>query len=830
MKPSHSKKLPSYFIVIAVLVTLAIAVPIAFLGGWMFGGSSPASAAAEGGLWTCAMHPQIMLPQPGDCPICAMKLIPALKQTKDKDPRTYSMTENAMKLADIQTTRVQRKYVTNTIRMVGKLDYDETRLSDITAWVPGRLDRLYVDYTGVPVKKGDHMVTMYSPDLVVAQKELILAQQNYERFGKDRNDNSALSNVKSAEEKLRLMGLLEEQIQAIKIQKNPSQQMTIYAPVGGIVIQKNANEGSYVQIGTRIYTIADLSQLWLYMEAYESDMTWLRYGQEVEFDTESYPGEIFKGRIAFIDPVLNEKTRTVKVRVNVENSDMRLKPGMFVRARVKSSIAKGGQVIDAALAGKWISPMHPEIVKDGPGKCDICGMALVPAEELGFVTAAAGAEPALVIPVTAPLITGKRAVVYLKVPDQKQPTFRGQEVVLGMRAGDYYIVRHGLEEGDLVVTSGNFKIDAALQIEAGVSMMNPTGGTASSAHQHGDQQAKTSTDDHTAHDKMEQSLVEIEVPAEFRVLLDPVYLSYLAIADALADDDLDLARQQLKLLLKAIETVGSESLEADGRGRWKTTADRIVFSAYETVEAKDRKATRKHFLKLSDAMLPLLHTFGHAIDQPLQQFHCSMAFDYKGASWLQVSSQARNPYFGPKMLYCGERKAVFHSQAPLLVPTMFRSQLGSLYDAYLQLQIARSQGNTQQASASAAALQNGLKKIDASKLDTRTSQTWQIAKENIERALSEPWQQLKPEQQKKRFESLSGTFLAMVDSFGHNLTQPLYKAYCFMAFGEKDHRGAFWLQADKEILNPYLAVEKQMLHCGNIKRTYLPAQSSQEKP
>jgi Cu(I)/Ag(I) efflux system membrane fusion protein len=131
----------------------------------------------------------------------------------------------------------------------------------------------------------------------------------------------------------------------------------------------------------------DLSELWLYLDAYESDLTWLRYGQDVAFTVESFPGETFHGRIAFIEPEVTRETRTISVRVNVANSDGRLKPGMFARAIVEARMAAGGKVYAPEFAGKWISPMHPEIVKDGPGSCDVCGMALVPAEELGYVSA-----------------------------------------------------------------------------------------------------------------------------------------------------------------------------------------------------------------------------------------------------------------------------------------------------------------------------------------------------------------------------------------------------------------------------------------------------------
>ncbi len=252
------------------------------------------------------------------------------------------------------------------------------------------------------------------------------------------------------------------------------------------MIEKLKQEGDRVRTGDRIYTVADLSHLWVQMDAYESDLAWLRYGQKVEFTTEAYPGEVFKGKIAFIDPVLNKETRTVKVRVNVSNEDGRLKPEMFVRAVVQSRVASGGRILDASLAGKWISPMHPEIVKDEPGNCDICGMPLVRAETLGYVTAepSDSAKP-LVIPVSAALLTGTRAIVYVQVPDAEEPTYNGREIVLGPRAGDYYLVKAGLKEGELVVTNGNFKLDSALQISAKPSMMTPFGGGGGSGHNHG---------------------------------------------------------------------------------------------------------------------------------------------------------------------------------------------------------------------------------------------------------------------------------------------------------------------------------------------------------
>ena len=482
-----------------------VLVVVAFVAGYFFNSllqSPPAgpeheypnvqTAAQAPTVWTCSMHPQIRQPKPGKCPLCFMDLIPIATEDGVVGERQITFSKEALKLMEVQTTLVERKFVEAEIRMVGKVDYDETRIKNITAWVPGRIDRLYVDFTGITVSKGDHMVYLYSPELISAQAELLQALKASKNLSPQTSElikRSTFATLEAAREKLRLLGLTKEQIEQIEQTGQPTDHVTIYAPIGGVVTEKYATEGMYITTGMKIYTIADLSRLWVKLDAYESDLSWIRYGQEVEFSTEASPGQVFKGKISFHDPVLNAKTRTVKVRVNVDNPDGRLKPGMFVRGVLRARVAQGGAVMDPELAGKWICPMHPSVVKDQQGICDICEMDLVTTESL-YTTADEPDEPPLVIPATAPLITGKRAVVYVRIPDANKPTFEGREVVLGPRAKDYYLVMEGLAEGEVVVTNGNFKIDSALQIQAQPSMMNPQGGGASSGHHHGKNQER----------------------------------------------------------------------------------------------------------------------------------------------------------------------------------------------------------------------------------------------------------------------------------------------------------------------------------------------------
>lgn len=703
------------------------------------------AAATATQVWTCSMHPEIRLPKQGNCPKCGMALIPLVKD--EGGLRELAVSEAAAELMEITTVPVERRTVTTRVRMVGKVAYDETRVSYITAWIPGRLDRLFVDYTGVPVKKGDHMVSLYSPELLSAQEELLQAVRAVEDLRNSRAEivlDTAKRTVDAAREKLRLWGLTPDQIKAIEERGGPDDHMTIYAPAGGIVVHKSAQQGMYVKTGSKIYTIADLSQVWVNLDAYESDLMWLRYGQRVEFTAEAYPGEIFDGRISFIHPVLDEATRTVKVRVNVPNADGRLKPGMFVRAVAEASVAAEGRVVDQALAGKWISPMHPEIVKDGPGACDVCGMPLERAEDLGYVGVSdAEAEEPLVIPVSAALRTGTRAIVYVAVPGRDTPTFEGREVVLGPRADGYYLVRRGLGEGERVVVKGNFKLDAELQIRAKPSMMTPAVGSdhdiktplpalAESQLREVIEAAKAAIEASAgtdleairkAYDTLGMKVMKVKsgslagpadmlwrefnmllgndaiegaalktridaerlaaitrehleamqshlklterppekvaasVPAAFREQLDGVVTAYLAIQVALAGDDLAAAKKAAGTALVALGKVKMHLLEGEAHRVWMKQANQLETLLEKLAAAEGIESARATFASVSAQLETVIARFGTPGGK-LYKAWCPMAFDNRGAAWIQAGDQIRNPYFGSMMLECGEIREV----------------------------------------------------------------------------------------------------------------------------------------------------------------------------
>lgn len=660
-------------------VRLAALIIVAFVLGYIIRGAGPeggtaelnghaaagshrheaAEAAPEASVefWTCSMHPQIHQPGPGRCPICGMDLIPVSVEEghADEGPTEITLSPHARKLAGVQVAPVERRFVATEIRMVGKVEYDESRLAYITAWVPGRLDRLFVDYTGIAVRAGDHMVSLYSPELLAAQEELIQAVRNareLERSELASTRRSASQTVEAVREKLRLWGLTGEQISAIEASGTASDHITIHAPISGIVVRKEAVEGMYVGIGTRIYTIADLSQVWVKLDAYESDLAWLRYGQEVEFQTEAYPGEILKGKIAFIDPVLDAHTRTVKVRVNVPNEDGRLKPEMFVRATVRSRVAAGGRVMEPDLAGKWICPMHPEVISNDPDSCDVCGMPLVRTEALGYVTAHAGAEePPLVIPASAPLITGKRAVVYVQLPG-REGTYEGREIALGSRAGEHYLVREGLAEGEMVVVNGNFKIDSAIQILAKPSMMSPEGGAAP-AHRHG--QAADGASASATHAVAPTTVpsARFDLPKAFRAQIDGVLEPYFQVHAGLSLDNLELAREGATKLLTALERVEMALLRGSAHDSWMHEQKDLQKNAQGLVDADNINDARAAFAPLSESMALISERFGTSGEQTVLRFHCPMAFDGRGADWLQNHPGTENPYFGAVMYRCG---------------------------------------------------------------------------------------------------------------------------------------------------------------------------------
>lgn len=402
---------------------LIIALGCLFFGaviGWSISSSSSddheghAHEAGEGTIYTCSMHPQIRQDEPGQCPLCGMALTPLKANGAGvSDPYVLEMTPEAMALSNVMVTRVGSGIGAQEIRLSGKIQPDEQRINSLAANYGGRIDRLYVSFTGQEVRKGERLATIYSPDLINAQKELL-------ETAKIRETNPELYNA--ARERLRLWNVTEKQIQSIEERGEVTTQFDVYADASGVVTARNVSVGDFISRGTVLFDIVDLSRVWVLLDAYESDLGFIKRGDQLTFSANAYPGREFTGTIDFIDPVINPDTRTLTVRSEVANPGGVLKPEMFVTANVKSNIQ--------------------------------------------------GSESAILIPKTALLWTGKRSIVYVQKGDRTAPAFEMVEVELGARVGDQYQVLSGLASGDQVVSNGVFAIDAAAQLTGNYSMMN----------------------------------------------------------------------------------------------------------------------------------------------------------------------------------------------------------------------------------------------------------------------------------------------------------------------------------------------------------------------
>ncbi len=580
---------------------------LAFLAGYWFGGGGGAedqtSSVSHVDLgieqWTCSMHPQIRLPKQGKCPLCGMDLIPVQAEKSGvASLRQFVTSPEAFALMDIATAPVERRPVTVVIQLAGKMDYDETGLASIAAWAPGRIDRMFVDFVGVEVKKGDPMVSLYSPEILAAQEELrrtSAALQGLRDGTPDVVRQTARATLDAARGRLRRWGLTDEQVRQAEQSGAASDRVTVHAPLSGTVIERVGREGMYVETGTILYEIADLSRIWVNLQAYETDLPWLQKGQPVSFSAEAHPGRTWEGRIAFISPVLDEMTRTVRVRVSASNADGALKPGMFVRATVHARVAADGSVTDQ---------------ETDPGP--------------------------LVIPVSAALVTGKRAVAYVALSGEDHPVFEGRDVTLGPRAGDYYVVEAGLREGERVVARGAFKIDSAAQIQGKFSMMSPeeTAVAPSGAS------AKPTT----------------QAPLAFQKQLRAAAAAYASVQEALARDDLTAAQGAGPPLRLAVEKSDAALLQGDAAVGWQETRNAIMTALDAFQSAVSIDEARKAFHGLSDALIAAGETLGFGPGKTAYRVHCPMAFEARGGDWIQFDENVRNPYYGAVMLTCGEVK------------------------------------------------------------------------------------------------------------------------------------------------------------------------------
>jgi len=584
------------------------------LFGWLlFGGSSSETTdmkqhieqthTNEQGeiVYTCSMHPNVRQNEPGNCPICGMELIPA-NQTESDDnqhPQALKMTKAAMQLADVQTVPVKKKPATKKIRMPGKVTVDERAISVIPAHFPGRIEHLFLDFTGAYVEKGDKLASVYSPELVTAQRELLEAY-------KKRESNPRL--YQSARQKFINWEISTDVIDGILEKGEPQQNFNIYSPKSGFVTQRHIAVGDHIQFGKPIFRIAGLSTVWVQFDAYESDLNALAEGDQLSITISSYPGKTFESTITYIDPMIDNQERTATVRTELKNNNGELKPNMLAKGTVNSTFGTE--------------------------------------------------EGMLQIPKSAVLWTGKRSVVYVKLPDSSQTRFVAKEIELGPRVDDHYIVESGLQEGEQVVIKGNFMIDSAAQLADKKSMMNPNPGQGGmqAGHNHGNMGSDKTTPNKKQlgkNSKTENKLAVDTTNHQHTEHLSTLITHYLNMKNALTQDQFLDAQNHLTNFKQEVTKSSAMNNHPDHSKMHQQHHAAMVKAVEEASDAANIDAFRKAFIAISENLIMALDN-QHFDAQQLYLQYCPMANNGEGAEWISEEKEIRNPFYGRQMHNCGE--------------------------------------------------------------------------------------------------------------------------------------------------------------------------------
>lgn len=368
-------------------------------------------------IYHCPMHPNYTSDKPGECPICGMTLVPVEEEHKEMEmpEGTVRISPEKQQLIGVKFGKVEIRNLKKEIRTVAKVTYDERRLTYVNTKFPGWVEDLYVDYTGRLVKKEEPLFAIYSPELVSAQEEYLLALKAKGYFQGEAYSEVAQSTdslLESSRKRLLYWDIKEEQIKELEKTGKPFKTLIFFSPITGFVIEKNILKGKYVMPGENLYKIADISNIWILADIYEHDLNLISIGQQATIELSYLPGEKFSGKITYIYPYLENETRTTKVRIELSNRDFKLKPDMF-----------GNIVINVEL-GKKLT-VHEDAVID----------------------------------------SGERKIVFI---DKGEGFFEPREVKLGVKAGEFYEVINGLNEGERVVLSANFLIDSESRLKSAV--------------------------------------------------------------------------------------------------------------------------------------------------------------------------------------------------------------------------------------------------------------------------------------------------------------------------------------------------------------------------
>lgn len=486
----------------------------------------------------CPMHPTVIQPEPGSCPICGMPLSKRKKGEPEKLPdgvlSRLVISPTRVTQAGVKTAEIAYLPLTEKVTTVGTVSFDERRLARISSKTRGmsRVEKLYVNFTGVAVKAGEPLAEIFSPDLEIAIRELLLGQEsarnnNLSAAGKSLFGNDGKDLVALAREKLARWGITADQVDEILAKGRSSYRVPILSPISGIVVRKNIVEGQYVAEGESLFEIADLSHVWIQAQVYEDQIALVQVGQQVEASVDAYPGEIFKGTVAFKDPVLNPATRTLGVRYDLDNKSMKLQPGMFATVTLFSPVANAPAFrsrtaqapmhndsthkISLSVAQQKICPvttlklgaMGAPVSVDLDGKkvwtcCEACPSKLkaTPAKYLVRLEPPPK-DSVLAVPESAVIDTGMKKIVFVET---EPGIFEGREIVVGPMTGSMYPVLEGLSPGEKVAAAGAFLLDAETRLK----------GT-SGVHNHQPDEMKSDGDHDHQPDEMKSKSSEMKI-------------------------------------------------------------------------------------------------------------------------------------------------------------------------------------------------------------------------------------------------------------------------------------------------------------------------------
>jgi membrane fusion protein, copper/silver efflux system len=591
----NMKKL--YWITGVILVALAagLAIWLVLNRGTNTEAPSSTEASADKQLYQCSMHPNVVSEKPGACPICAMDLQPVKKIDAKGIPgrAPVDLTAQQQQLINIRVTPVVESNAAQTIRAVGIITYDATSVADVNARVMGWVDQLHADKPGQLVQKDEPLLALYSPDLYSAQKEYLLAWERVHQKQSSltqgqstqlkeylsANRDSAVSLLESARKRLELWEISEEQIKRLEQTRAAENTLELVAPLTGVVLEKKVFPKQMIQAGMMLYRIADLSQVWLEIEVYEYELPLLQVGQAVAVRVDAIPNETFDGKVDFIYPYLENKTRTTKVRVVLPNPDGRLRPAMYAHAETRVELGRQ-----------------------------------------------------LLVPAGAVFDTGKQQYLFVK---QDEGVFVPKEVVLGPKSQDRFVVRKGVEAGDMVVIDGNFLLDSESQLKAAAS--GSTDETSSEAHQ--------------------QMTMTMPLPAEAGELFNPLINDYLSMQSALAQDNMTGLKVTADRMSAQIDSILASDVAPTGMVEEYRAGLSALQKQLQAFSATDLETARTQFGHVSDAMASQLAHFVPPMQEPLVVASCPMWKKSPGR-WLQAGEELRNPFMGQKMLTCGEKQMV----------------------------------------------------------------------------------------------------------------------------------------------------------------------------